>query len=68
MQIDLLVHEVARIQEALQRADCGLIEGETARPDEAVATESLHIHSTNLHAGHVRVAADVVQVVDGEDA
>ena len=68
MQVDLLIHEVARIQEALQRADRRLIEGETARPDEAVATEPLHIHSANLHAGHVRVAADVVEVIYGEDA
>ena len=68
MQIDLLIHEVARIQEALQRADRRLIEGESAWSDKAVATKSLHINSADLHPGHVRIAADVVEVVYGEDA
>ena len=68
VQVDLLVHEVSRVQEALERTDRRFVEGETARSDEAVAAQPLHVHRADLHAGHVRVPTNVVEVVDGEDA
>ena len=68
VEVDRLVHEEAGREEHLQRPQAGLVEGEAARRDERVAAQAVGVHGDGPHAGHVGVAADVVQVVDREDA
>ena len=56
------------VQSREEAIDQALKQAEAARADEAVVTQALHINCCNAHASHVRVAPDVIKIVDGEDA
>ena len=68
MEVHVLVQEQARHEELLERAQARLVEGETGRADERVAPQPFGVDRPDRDAGQVRVASDVVEVVDREHA
>ncbi len=67
VEVDLLVQEEPRREEHLERAQPRLIERQPRVADERVAPEPLDVDIEG-DTGHVGVAPDVVEVVDGEHA
>ena len=68
VKVDLPVQEQAGRQEHLERPQPGFVEGQSRLADERVAPQPLHVDRSHGDPGEVRVAPDVVQVVDGEHA
>ena len=68
MEIHGVVHEQARREEHLERAQPRLVQGEPPVGHERVTAEPVGVDGTACHARNQRVAPDVVEVVDGEDA
>ena len=68
VQVHVLVHEQAGREEHLERADARFVERQPALRHERVAAQPLGVHRAHRDARQVRVAPDVVEVVDREHA
>ena len=68
VEVDVLVHVEARVEEGAQRAERALVEREAVGGAEGVVDEPVDVDGAEADAAHARVAAHVVQVVDRDRA
>ena len=68
VEVHVLVHVEAGVEERAQRFEGALVERETVRRAERVVDEAVDVDRTQRDAAHVRVAPHVVHVVDRDRA
>ena len=68
VEVDVLVHVEAGVEEGAQRAERALVEREAVGGAEGVVDQPVDVDGAEAHAAHPRVAAYVVEVVDGDRA
>ena len=68
VEVDVLVHVEARVEEGAERAQGALVEREAVGGAEGVVDEAVDVDGPEADAAHAGVAAHVVEVVDRDGA